>query len=96
MKKTIYHRTMSVSESDFIRLLPLAFADKNVALSQGTAESHGEGKHVRIEFAPLQERQIGQLRLPMLAISFELEGYDASQTADFMAGFDRCFHRGGG
>jgi hypothetical protein len=92
---TILHRIMSISEAEFIRSLPQAFAD-NISLSNGVAESHVNGRHVRIEFALLPERQIGQLKLPMLAISIEFEGFDAPQTADFMAGFDRCFQRGGG
>jgi hypothetical protein len=95
-EKTIYSRIMSISEAEFIRSLPPAFAGNNIALSNGVAESYVNGRRVRIEFTALPERQIGQLRLPELAISIEFEGFDAPQAADFMAGFDRCFHRGGG
>jgi len=98
MSMACHQRLMAVSVADFIRLLPLAVvAPHQLHIDAGVAEMAGaEGKLIRIAFAPHQERQLGQLSLPELAVSIEFQGYDINEADCFMAGFDRCFHRGGG
>jgi len=96
MSATACQRAMSISEADFIRLLPLAAMPHHLSIGKGHAELHDNGKRILITFTPQQENRIGQLSLPVLAVNVAFEGCDTSQVEHFMAAFDRCFHRGGG
>lgn len=88
---------MAVSVAEFIRLLPLAVvAPYQLNIDAGVAELVRDGKHIRITFIPCEERQLGQLSLPELAVSIEFQGHDINEADCFLADFDRCFHRGGG
>jgi hypothetical protein len=49
-----------------------------------------------IRIAPLPERSMGSLNLPVLAVTIDLEPATPEQAAEFLRRFDRGFHRGGG
>lgn len=93
-----FKRDMGYSESEFFRILPSAIA--------GYASSV-EGNRVLItqphtkqvlvlEIRGLPDRQIGNIRIPRLEVTFTFSNFADAERKAFLAGFDRSFQRGGG
>jgi hypothetical protein len=93
----VVHRRfdMGITEAEFFRLLPAAVAEPFVVRGR-VVEHRSAGRRWRIRLGPASNRAIGPLRLPMLAVSFEFEGYLDTEVEHFMARFLMYFRRGGG
>lgn len=91
-------REMGYSMDEFIRVLPPAMRDWSVSGGPDlwrVSTTYGTNIAI-IRIRPLPERNIGSLRLPVLAVTIDLAGASPEQTVDFMHRFERGFHRGGG
>lgn len=49
-----------------------------------------------IRIAPMAERRIGALSLPVLRVRIDFDGPESAREAEFVRRFERGFHRGGG
>jgi hypothetical protein len=93
----ILHRRfdMGITEAEFFRLLPAAVTDPYVVRDR-VVEHRGVGRQWRIRLGPAEDRAIGPLRLPTLAVAFEFAGYTEAEVERFVARFLMYFRRGGG
>ena len=98
LPEPIIVREMGYSVDEFTRVLPLAMRDFVInELSDGWRVSDAELKLIAtIRIAPLPERRMGSLSLPVLRVTLDLGASGGVQAAAFLRRFDRGFHRGGG
>ena len=89
---------MGYSADEFAHTLPRAMRDWRV--SGGPALWRVDDRLgqtiATVRIAPLAERRIGALSLPVLRVKIELAESGRSQEEEFMRRFERGFHRGGG
>jgi len=87
---------MSLSEADFLRLLPRAIAPFNFSLGSNTVEvTVGEGV-AHIAFQPRPAHVLASLSLPVLQVDIRFDNLDEAAGKAFLYRFDQAFHRGGG
>jgi hypothetical protein len=87
---------MSITRTDFRRLLPAA-VNHVPFIEEDGAFVHEDGvRSWRIGFAPRPQLRIGLVRLERHQVDFKFTGYSAEEIADFMARFERYYRRGGG
>ncbi len=88
---------MSISLKEFHRLLPIAFKNINYEVSNDNQikANYGSGK-ILIETGIEQERKIASLVLPVLHVVFMFTNIPPEDVDDFLANFDKTYHRGGG
>ncbi|RKZ49766.1 MAG: hypothetical protein DRQ58_01055 [Gammaproteobacteria bacterium] len=95
----ILEREMTISHSDFFRILPkalgkLRYQQQNnvitVFLDDGV-----EGEIV-ISLSKERIRKIGSLSLPVTDVTFLQENISEKKKTEFFKHFDRAYHRGGG
>ena len=51
---------------------------------------------IEITLLEKQDRQLGSLSIPCLAVNFSFKNYTLQQRLEFLQGFDLSFQRGGG
>ncbi len=88
---------MSISLKEFHRLLPIAFKKIKYEVSNHNQikANYGFGK-ILIETGIEQERKIASLVLPVLHVVFMFTNIPPEDVDDFLANFDKTYHRGGG
>lgn len=89
-------RLMSLTESDFYRLLPVAVAPHAYASEPGVIRVQCGPGEAAIRVAAQPPRRIASLTFPVLRVEIEIDGMSAEQAQEFLERFDRAFHRGGG
>ncbi len=92
-----FKREMSISLKEFNRLLPIAFKNIKYEVSNDNQikADYGSGK-ILIETGTEQERKIASLVLPVLHVVFIFTNLSSENVDDFLANFDKTYHRGGG
>lgn len=87
---------MTISQAEFLRLLPAAVAGVPFDFSEGVY-SHGDDRHGwRIVLTPLPDLSHGLIRLERQRVAFAFRGYATGEIAAFFRRFDLYFARGGG
>ena len=91
-----FERDMGCTEAEWLGWLPAAMGDCPWQRSGSTAVATiGAGRlHLRWQVMP--PRVIALMRMPVLRVSFALEGLDADERYAFMKRFDLYMQRGGG
>ena len=87
---------MSISQSDFLRLLPAAVCHDPFTVDGAVIHHRSRGRSWRMVLHPLADRQLGLLRLPRLEVQIFLRGYAREQTDRFLERFELQFRRAGG
>jgi len=96
MAKTIIEKEMGYSKESFFNQF------KNFALQLSyTIQGQqiflcDEKRKVTVTLIEKNNRQLGALVLPSLAVKLEFENYTSEQQTLFLHQFDRSFQRGGG
>ena len=94
---TILEREMGVSHKDFFRTLPPAMGPFSYRLENQAVVAEHQGRHLRIELGPEQERRIALLHIPYTHVRFTFaDGFDTTAIDTFMKYFESRFQRGGG
>ena len=87
---------MTISQPEFLRLLPAAVDGATFTVSGGEF-SHGDaGRGWRITLTPLPDLAIALIRLPRQRVVFSCRGHATDEIAAFFRRFDLYFARGGG
>jgi len=96
------NREMSISHTDFLRLIPRA-TEKGLGVENAHVNVDGltltlgrTDKCVVILLSEESERRLGGFRLPITHVEFSFNGLNEAETNKFLDAFDRTFHRGGG
>jgi len=91
-------REMGYSRDEFAGVLPKAMRDWAVSGGPDAWQiSTVTGAAIAtIGIRSLPDREMGSLRLPVLAVSIHLDKAGEGLAAEFMHRFERGFHRGGG
>jgi hypothetical protein len=89
-------RLMSMTESDFFRILPFALNDRAFNICQDGVEICVDAEIIRISLIPQPPRTIAALSLPALKVSINFGILSDNAAEGFIRQFDRAFHRGGG
>jgi hypothetical protein len=87
---------MTITQGEFLRLLPAAVAGAPFDVANGVFASGDPLRGWRITLAPLPDLAIGLIRLPRQRAVFAFRGYSRAEIADFFRRFDLYFARGGG
>lgn len=96
MESDVVERMMSITRSEFLRLLPLATAGwQTRPAAEDRLVLEAEGGAIVLQFMPEPDLAIALLRLPRLRVHLEFRVETARQR-DFMQRFDRIYQRGGG
>ena len=87
---------MTISQADFMRLLPAAVADTPYEIQSGMFVQGDAERGWRIALTPLPDLTIGLIRLQRQRAVFDFKGYSAGEISAFFQRFDLYFARGGG
>lgn len=89
-------RLMSLTEAEFLRLIPRAVSPFKFSMNPNAVMVDvGQGR-VRIVSKVRPGHKIASLALPVLQVDIVFEGLGEVAATQFLARFDRAFHRGGG
>jgi hypothetical protein len=96
----IFEREMTISHSDFFRILPkalgkLRYQQQNNIITVYLDNDGVEGEIV-ISLSKERIRKIGSLVLPVTDVTFQQENITEEKKIEFFKNFDRAYHRGGG
>jgi hypothetical protein len=90
---------MGITRADFGRIFPrlpdLAQCALDLA-ADGAEVRWSDGRHLAVTVSPERIRAIALLRIPYVDICFAFSGFENAAVDEFMARFDRAFHKGGG
>jgi len=89
-------RSMSLTESDFFRILPYALQGREFSICQDGVEICIDAEIIRISMIPQSPRTIAGLSMPVLKVSIDFGKLPDTSARQFMRQFDLAFHRGGG
>lgn len=87
---------MTISQSEFLRLLPAAAAGAPFESDSGVFSCIDHTRGWRITLTPLPDLTHGLIRLERQRVVFAFRGYSADEIAAFFRRFDLYFARGGG
>ena len=87
---------MTITQAEFLRLLPAAVAGVPFVSSGGVVEHGDAGRGWRIALSPLPDLTHGLIRLERQRVVFAFCGFSASEITAFFRRFDLYFARGGG
>lgn len=87
---------MTISQPEFLRLLPAAVAGVAFEAGGGTFFHGDAGRGWRITLKPLPDLVVGLIQLTRQRVVFEFRGYSNKEIATFLQRFDLHFSRGGG
>jgi hypothetical protein len=91
-----FEREMSISHSDFLRILPKALASHTFQqINNVITVTLGQGE-ITIVLSEEGSRQIASLSLPVTVVAFQVKDVAESTKSNFFEQFDRAFQRGGG
>lgn len=89
-------RRMSISRSEFYRMLPDALGTRALSGSGDSVSVETPGRRMEIVFCEEAPLRIASLTLPSARIELRFEGYGESEIAAALQRFDLYFRRGGG
>jgi hypothetical protein len=89
-------RSMTLTEVEFFRLLPVVINFRHYVSDQGRIAIPLDRGAVYISLSSQPLRRIASLTLAVLEVRIEFIDVSDAAIQDFMACFDRGFHRGGG
>jgi len=87
---------MTISQGDFMRLLPTAVAGIHYEMQNGMFVQGDAERGWRIALTPLPDLTIGLIRLQRHRAVFSFKGYTDREISAFFKRFDLYFARGGG
>jgi hypothetical protein len=87
---------MSMTESDFFRILPYALEGREFSIGQDGVEIRVDAEIIRISLIPQSPRTIAGLSMPVLKVGIDFGNLPDSAAQAFMRQFNLAFHRGGG
>lgn len=87
---------MTISQPEFLRLLPAAVAGVPFDAADGVFSSGDIRRGWRITLMPLPDLMHGLIRLERQRVVFAFRGHDTEGIAAFFRRFDLYFARGGG
>lgn len=103
-----FEREMTISHSDFFRILPKALqshnyqqSDNEIIISisnteQDTCETPDTQGEIRILLSEEGRLEIASLSLPSTNVTFQLKNVAEKTKKEFFHHFDRAYQRGGG
>ena len=91
-------RDMAGTHGDFLRLLPIATEGRTYALNSTEVEiTPSQGKRITISLGAQGVRRIGPtVALPITTVRYGFHDMTRQEIDNFLTGFDRYYHRGGG
>lgn len=87
---------MTISRSEFMRLLPAAVAGTSFEAREQEIVHSDAVRGWRISIEPLSDLALGPVRLPRQRVSFEFAGHSQAEMEAFLRRFDLYFARAGG
>ncbi|MGZ5033448.1 MAG: hypothetical protein ACXWAC_09645 [Usitatibacter sp.] len=90
------HRDMGCTRAEFMGWLPGATRHAPFRIDGDRVTVITHGGHVQICMEEKPPRRMGQIALPVLAITFHFRGLDETTRNDFLVHFDLYTRRGGG
>lgn len=94
--KIVFDRHMGLSHAEFFRILPPVVEGLPHHIENNAVRIENGARRVTLTLGPETERRLGAMSLPGFDLRFEFCGHPQSDVDEFMARFDRVFHRGGG
>ena len=91
-----FEREIGCTEAEWLMWLPAAIGGHEWHRIAGSANVSIAPGTLRLDWHAGKPREIAQVRLPRLHVSFRFEGLDADQRLAFMRRFDLYMQRGGG
>lgn len=93
----VVEREMGFDRDDFIRVLPKGLRHDRFVIDGDVIRIKAPpGRRFTIYLSEKPPRRIALLRLPVLGVRFEFEGYAEDEARALLATFDKHVHRGGG
>ena len=89
-------REMSISHSDFFRILPKALSQHPYEKEQQLIKVTVDGGEIMIILSEERCRQIASLKLPVTNVTFQMKNVAENTKIQFFEQFDRAYQRGGG
>jgi len=87
---------MTITRTDFARLLPEALGGSPVAEAEGAFRHADENRTWRIDLEPLVALSLGSIRLERHLVRWTFSGYGEAEVEALLERFERTFRRGGG
>ena len=94
--KQLSSRTMSISHSDFFRLLPRALESYQYNVNPPHVTVHISKGELAISLDEESVHKIASLTLPSTKVHFEFKDVDDADMEIFFEKFEMSFRRGGG
>jgi hypothetical protein len=91
-----FDRDMGCTEAEWLGWLPAAMGDCPWQCTGSTAHASIDKGTLSLRWQVMPPRVIALLRMPVLRVSFVMQGLDADQRYTFMKRFDLHMQRGGG
>jgi hypothetical protein len=91
-----FEREMTITHSDFFRILPKALKSYPYDQNDNVITVTLDKAEISIILSEQRQRQIASLSLPVTDVTFQLKNVAESTKSDFFEQFDRAYHRGGG
>jgi hypothetical protein len=96
----IFEREMTISHSDFFRILPKAMGSRRYHKQENvitvTLNDEGVTGDIVISLSKERVRKIASLTLPVTDVTFQAGNITEEQKIEFFKRFDRAYQRGGG
>ena len=87
---------MTITQSDFMRLLPAAVSGAGFEARDGMVTHGDDRRGWRIVLTPLPDLTHGLIRLERHRVEFSFKGFGAAEIEAFFKRFDLYYARGGG
>jgi hypothetical protein len=97
--KEILKREMTITHSDFFRILPKALGNLRYHQQNNIITVYlddGVEGEIIISLSEERVRKIASLTLPVTDVTFQQENISEKKKIEFFKHFDRAYHRGGG
>ncbi len=95
MVQTI-EREMSISHSDFFRLLPKAVKSYRYQQGDNHIKVFMHDGEICLSLSEERVRKIASLSLPVTDVTFQIKNVAEKTKNEFFKQFDRAYQRGGG
>lgn len=96
MREHIVVRDMTISEADFLRLLPDALGIAEIPSAGSEVTVTGQDRRLTVRWTPIGERKLGRLSLPVTRVELRFRGYPDREAARALERFDLYYRSGGG
>lgn len=93
---TTCEREMTISHSDFFRLLPKAIKSYRYQQHDNHIKIFMNDDEICIFLSKERVRKIASLLLPVTDVTFQVENVAKNTQNEFFKQFDRAYQRGGG